>query len=237
MAGGLRAVLRQGSGLVAELLAPRRCALCGAFGPFVCGRCTASLPVDGRARCPWCMDPLAGNGTCHQCRGLAAPPLAAVTAAYRFDGGAQRLVYALKYGRRHAIGAAMGTPMIAAVRTLPAPVDVIVPVALHPRRERARGFNQAERLARPLGEALALPVEPRLLARVRHTAQQVRQPDRAARHANMDGAFDARAGVRGRCVLLVDDVTTTGATLRACAAALHEAGATSVQAVTFAAEG
>jgi ComF family protein len=107
--------------------------------------------------------------------------------------------------------------------------DVIVPVPLHPLKRRQRQFNQAERLARGLGRALALPVNGRVVRRVQFTETQTRL-SRPQRASNVSDAFAPRAGVElhGQRVILVDDVMTTGATTSACARALRQAGAADV---------
>jgi ComF family protein len=107
--------------------------------------------------------------------------------------------------------------------------DVIVPVPLHPFKQREREFNQAERLARRLGVATGIPVRLDVLSRERHTETQTRLT-RVERERNMTGAFAVRGAVevRGERVVLVDDVLTTGATTNACAEVLMERGAGSV---------
>jgi ComF family protein len=104
--------------------------------------------------------------------------------------------------------------------------DMIVPVPLHPVREREREFNQAERIARHLGKAMNLAVKTNLVRRARFTGTQTLLT-REKRAANMDGAFIPRAGkqLQGEKIILVDDVLTTGATTSACARALREGGA------------
>jgi ComF family protein len=115
------------------------------------------------------------------------------------------------------------------------PVDAIVPVPLHPLRLRERGYNQAERIARPLAKRLALPLLPLLLVRTRPRPEQLLL-SRSERWNSVKGAYAATPGVRAEKlrILLVDDVFTTGATLDACARALFAAGAASVYALTVA---
>jgi len=118
-------------------------------------------------------------------------------------------------------------------RALALPVDVLVPVPLHPARERRRGHNQARLLAAEMAPRLGLPMVEGL-ARLRNTPAQVGL-SRAQRLVNVRGAFCATdAAVTDKCVLLIDDVCTTGATLGACADALRRAGARSVWALTLA---
>jgi competence protein ComFC len=107
--------------------------------------------------------------------------------------------------------------------------DLIVPVPLHPLKEREREFNQAEHLARHLGRALDIPVNTRLVRRARFTGTQTLLT-RSERTANVDGAFVPRAGKQldGEKVILVDDVLTTGATTSACARVLRKCGASDV---------
>jgi ComF family protein len=112
---------------------------------------------------------------------------------------------------------------------------VLVPVPLHPRRLRERGFNQSELLAQALGRRSGLVVAPEALVRRKETPPQTGLTA-AARRSNVSGAFTVRrrSRVAGRVVVLVDDVVTTGATARACAAALRAAGTTEVRLVTAA---
>jgi ComF family protein len=108
-------------------------------------------------------------------------------------------------------------------------IDLVVPVPLHPSRLAERGFNQAALLARPIARALGIPLLARGLDRTRDTPRQATL-DRVLRLENVAAAFVARAPekVSARRILLVDDVRTTGATLRACAVALQKAGASCV---------
>ena len=128
----------------------------------------------------------------------------------------------------------MGELMAEYLAQNPLPVDLLVPVPLHRRRRRERGFNQAELLCRVIGEHSGIEIDRRSLRRSRNTPHQIRVSDRTQRAANVYRAFACDGDLEGRRVLLVDDVFTSGATLRACAASLRTAGGASVWALTFA---
>jgi ComF family protein len=169
---------------------------------------------------------------CSNCREAPGRSVDRARAVGAYDGSLRAIVHALKYeGRR-----SLARPLAALMRTRGADVldgaDWLVPVPLHPSRRRARGFNQAVDLARHLG----LPVC-HALARIRKTRTQTELPA-AARHQNVNGAFSLAPCARGhlpeRVIVLVDDVSTTGATLEACGLVLKEAGAKEVRALTAA---
>lgn len=106
--------------------------------------------------------------------------------------------------------------------------QVLVPVPLHSRRLRSRGYNQSHLLAKEVGKLLDIPVRQDLVKRAKDSPPQVEARSREQRRANVSGSFGATAEAEGLSILLVDDVATTGSTLSACAAALKEAGAASV---------
>ena len=158
-------------------------------------------------------------------------------AAYRSRGLVRQLVHQFKYAKQRYLR----HPLAGWLReTLHDPrlrgrhFDLIVPVPLHPARERERGFNQAELLADLLAGSTHLPMRD-VLERIRHTTTQTAY-DRAERMENLHGAFRLRKNrdVRGLHVLLIDDVLTTGSTLSECARVLRKAGAVSVHAATAA---
>lgn len=164
--------------------------------------------------------------------------LGAAVGAY--DGRLRDVIHALKYDRRRTIGPRLGALMREAGRPVLADADAVVPVPLHRRRERQRGFNQADLLARALG----LPVH-RVLRRVAFTTPQVDLPA-SERRRNVHDAFalarpswlpvpaSRLPSPLGLILVLVDDVSTTGATLEACARVLKGAGAQEVRALTAA---
>ena len=192
-------------------------------------------PVAG-AICRCCGRALTGEGAtalCRDCR-AAPPPLVQMRAPLRYAEPTSRLIHRLKYEGQFALARPLAGALIAGWPAWrPAP-DLIVPIPLHPRRRRRRGYNQSELLARPLAEAVGVACSATALRRTRHTAPQVGLGPEA-RAANVQGAFDAAAEeVAGRTILLIDDVLTTGATMTAAAAALLAVGAASVSAYCLA---
>jgi ComF family protein len=173
---------------------------------------------------------------CGRCRrGLS--PFAAGASLGPFEGALRILVHELKYRGRRRVAARLAGLLLEESdirRVLGAGAD-IVPVPLHPKRRRQRGFNQAELLAAALARGSGLALSPGVLVRRKDTSPQAGLSS-AARRRNVAGAFAVRhrSRVMGRTLVLVDDVTTTGATASACARALKDAGAAEVRLVTVA---
>lgn len=147
-----------------------------------------------------------------------------------YEGALRSVVHALKYQERRSVATRLGLLMRASGVDVLADADGVVPIPLHPRRQWERGFNQAAELAAHLGVPIV-----HALRRTRATPSQVSLPAEERRE-NVRGAFaPARhAPVRGLRLVLVDDVSTTGATLEACAEVLREAGAAEIRALTAA---
>jgi ComF family protein len=227
-------------GLLAVLLAPC-CAACrrpleSPTGGPVCPPCwSAVLPITPPI-CDSCGDPLPSwrvtsveLSRCPRCRrGGRAVDRGRAFGVY--DGRLRDILHAFKYERRRSLATRLGRLMADAGRDLLEGSSLVVPVPLHRRRERSRGFNQARDLAVRLGPPVA-----DVLQRTRATPSQTDLPA-ARRHANVRDAFvvGPRSCIEGAVVVLVDDVSTTGATLEACARALKEAGAREVRALTAA---
>lgn len=236
----LRAV---GTGLV-ELLWPPRATCLGCEEPLelpysgdldehlpsvpeglaICPTCWAALTDPGRVpRCPNCTRPIPKPGAlCHDCEHQF--PFGPVWSLGLLTGPLREVIHHFKYNGREWVGGPLGRHLGARIPPL---YDAVLPLPLHPARERERGFNQAALLAQGVGEALDRPVLASLLKRVRRTARQA-DLDRAKRLANLAGAFTApvqHPDLAGRSLLLVDDVLTTGATTTAATQALLAAGA------------
>ncbi len=155
-------------------------------------------------------------------------------AVFEYGGPVADAIQRFKYGGRSELGAALGSLMAARVDKYGGRVDAVVPVPLHWRRRRSRGYDQAALLAKPVANSLGVPLLLRGLRRVRNTPCQVDLPHRA-RQENIAGAFAAwRLRGLGR-VLLIDDVRTTGATLRAASEALRAGAVQEVHTLVLAA--
>jgi len=164
------------------------------------------------------------------------PRFARAFAAFQYADPLRECVHAVKFASNARLARALGYRLadVAARHVDCARCDVVVPVPLHPRRHRDRGFNQAALLARAVGDALGLPLREQALRRTKATRAQSQLEPRD-RRANVTDAFACREdNVRGGRVLLVDDVLTTGATADACTTALLAAGAANVDVLVLA---
>jgi ComF family protein len=208
---------------------PQACVLCaGASGDaMLCDACAAALPRCERA-CPRCALATQDGSACGRCLS-APPPFDATCAALRYDFPADRLVRAFKYGGRLALAEPLARTLVDAVLGRGAPLpDCICAVPLAPLRQRHRGFNQAQEIARRVATQLRLPLRAALV-RTRETPAQAGLSLRErARHVR--DAFRVTEPLEGLAVAIVDDVMTSGATLAAAARAARAAGAVRVEA-------
>jgi competence protein ComFC len=226
-----------------SLFYPPLCVVCSSNvdeREYLCESCRSRAPRITSPFCAKCSEPFSGAITqtfsCANCEHRTLHFDSAV-AAYRSRGLVRKLVHEFKYGHqrhlRHPLAAWLGETM-GDSRLRGRRFDLIVPVPLHPARERERGFNQATLLAELLARQVAVPLRA-VLERVRYTTTQTAH-DRAERMENLRDAFRLRKkmNVRELRVLLIDDVLTTGSTLSECARVLKESGAISVHAATAA---
>lgn len=232
----LRARLKAVETLLLDLVFPRLCFGCGAEGHLLCPSCSGRLNFLVPA-CPVCSR---RNFT-----GILCPPCARRTGLRRFlapfsyaNPIVRELIHGYKYEGVRALDTLLAQEIAAFMASYglrPKRSGLLVPIPLHRTRERERGFNQAQLLARDLARRWGLVVaEP--LSRRRWTEPQIEMDTFDQRRANMAGAFRVAGAdaVRGRIIILIDDVSTSGATLSEAAKTLREAGARSVWAIAVA---
>ncbi|EGJ08696.1 ComF family protein [Rubrivivax benzoatilyticus] len=210
---------------------PGQCEVCrSATRAALCADCVARFAAP-RPRCRRCALPLAAGDLCGECR-QHPPPFEHTACAADYGFPWDGLVAALKFHGRVELAAALAPLVANAAAALPVP-EVVVPVPLSARRLAERGYNQAWEIARRAARQRGVPARTDLLERLIDTPPQA-ELGRAERLANLRAAFhvppSARAVLAGRRIALVDDVATTGTTLREAAAALRQAGAAAVDA-------
>ena len=234
---GDRSGLRRLADGLLDAAFPSRCVGCNTEGPPLCGTCQPALDV--RRAAP--------AGVPIGLPGTVPAPLLQLEWCAPFRGIVRDALHRLKYAGEQRLADPMGAAIARRWSLVGVGADLVTHVPVHADRARARGYDQAELIARSAARHLGLPFAP-LLERRRATIAQV-DLDRVDRAANVQGAFGVRSDAAarvgdadpgwpldGRWILLIDDVTTTGATLAACAEALEAAGATAVSAITVARE-
>lgn len=234
-----RRVLRR----LADFLIPPQCLTCGLAldePAAVCPDCWRQLRLIETPCCDVLGTPFAydqGEATVSPAALAAPPPWDRARAAVAYGEVAKNLIHALKYRDRHEAGLVMSRLMTRAGAPLLPDTDALLPVPLHRLRLWTRRYNQSALLAQRIAALSSVAYRPELLIRSRATRRQVGL-DHDRRRKNVQGAFRvpeaAKGEVRGRRILLIDDVMTTGATAGACAKALKRAGAARVDVLVFA---
>jgi len=218
-----------------DILFPARCIGCGRSGVTLCPDCLDTIEYVPSSICNRCgrsiRDP--SRGFCRSCAGVTPSLTGGFAVAYA-SGVMRDAIHQLKYSDQSRLADPLAAFLIRWWEMNPLPTDLVIPVPLHPQREKERGYNQAELLSRRLSAAFGLPHETKSLSRTRYTQPQVGL-GAIERQKNVAGAFRCIDGmVAGRSILLIDDVTTTGATLEAAALALKGAGVREVWGLTVA---
>jgi competence protein ComFC len=210
-----------------DWLYPPDCGGCGKPGSRWCDDCSSSVQELKSPICPICGNPNLNKQPCVRC--VASRPIYTALRSYaEFRGNIREAIHRLKYQRDIGLGEILARPMISSLQKLNWSLDIITSVPLGLVRFEERGYNQANLLARPIALSMKLPFSPNLLARTRETRSQVGLTVRE-RNENMANAFQVIGKpVRGKTILVVDDVATSGATMNACAQALLDGGALNV---------
>ncbi len=225
-----------------DLIYPCVCAQCGASSaqrhppgnPFFCHSCWNALPRVTGPCCPVCAIPYPSEEAltyslfhrCGECR-EDAPCFSRVIAPYLYEGGLAKAIHLFKYGGKNVLAGPLSELLFHDLVSLE--IDRVMAIPLHPKKLRSRGFNQSLLLAHRISRHLGRPLLIDALCRIRETPPQVGL-SRKGRKENIKGAFKVAQPhfIQGRRILLVDDVYTTGATLREGAKSLIKAGADEV---------
>lgn len=229
--GGLVGRLQRAAAGLLDAWLPASCIVCDRpRSDRLCDDCEAALPGVRAARCPRCglVLPGPGDATPARCSGCDDDPPAFTATVVLADYAAplDRLVHALKFGRDASLARPLGHALAQrlAFACPDGPPPLVAAIPLSTARLAERGFNQSLEIARALARARRLPLDHRLLVRTRGGAPAATL-HAAERRSALAGAFATRRPLAGRAVIVVDDVMTTGATLRAAAEALRDAGA------------
>jgi ComF family protein len=219
-----------------DLVFPKTCLGCGREGDFLCSSCRRTLAVIAPPLCPKCGRTQINGVVCPSCiSGDSA--IDGIRAPFRFEGLIREAIHQLKYRNLRSLAGPLAVLMVDYFRTHGIPAEILMPVPLHPRRLRERGYNQSSLLAKELGKLTSLPVDESSLVRQKYALPQARTQSVEERRANMAGAFKCRGEtIKDRQILLIDDVATSAATLDACAATLKQVGARSVWGLVLARE-
>ena len=197
-----------------------------------CADCQQRVQILNGIVCDVCGLPQDTDGICDACR-AERPHFHALRAWAVFEDPVRKALHKLKYRRDVGLGDALAAHMVSYVRGLNWNIDTIVPIPLGRQRHRERGYNQVGMIARPLALALNIDFAPKALTRSKETRSQVGL-SKQERQKNVEGAFRAGVRVKGKTVLILDDVSTTGSTLSSGAEALFSSGAKDVYALTVA---
>jgi len=211
---------------------PPSCAGCGKFGSRWCVDCQANVKILEGIICNICGLPQDNAGVCDTCR-TDRPHFRELRGWAVFEDPLRSALHKLKYRRDISLGESLAAQMMSFVQTLNWNIDMIIPIPLGKNRQRERGYNQVGMIAKPVALALDVRYESDGLIREKETRSQVGLT-RQERKENVNKAFTAHARVKGRTVLVMDDVSTTGSTLSSSAESLYASGAKDVYALTVA---
>jgi ComF family protein len=222
--------------LTVDFFFPARCVGCGRWGNFLCKSCSETSLRIIPPICIKCGRPELNGKLCPTCWDWNNK-IDGIRSVFRFDGAIQQAIYEFKYHHLKAIAVDIAEILAAYLKEYPLIGNVLVPVPLHNNRLRQRGYNQSVLITKRLNKVINLPYVIDSLIRIKDSLPQARTSSLEIRRKNVSNAFtciDNR--LRNKQVILIDDVSTSGATLEACAVAIKKAGALSVWGLTIAKE-
>jgi len=210
-----------------DMLFPVHCAGCQKIGQVLCPACIEQIQHLPSPICDFCGTPLSTYGLCKNCQ-YHRPKLSGQRAVSLYQEPLRGCIHSLKYDGNIRLAVPLGLLLAQAFRRYGLQADLLIPVPLHSERQQQRGFNHASLLAEVCSTNVGIPMYDNILIRHRATVAQVDLHPRE-RYQNVAGAFvcssSAKSVLNGRRILIIDDVSTTSATLEACATPLFEAGA------------
>jgi ComF family protein len=218
---------------VLNFVFPTHCVECNTTGSFICNDCLKKLHHIQSPYCHKCGLPFSSSKFVHDCY-CSIQGIDGIRSLYLYEGSIRRAIYAFKYGNLRAISHYFARMLFENIGNIPITGEVLVPVPLHNKRLRQRGYNQAALLSKELGKLTGIAVNERTLYKIVDTKSQT-QFNFLERRENTREAFACRdQRLTGKRVILIDDVCTTGATLSACAETLKKNGTYSVWGLTIA---
>ncbi len=222
--------------LILDLVFPKRCVSCGKIGQYFCQNCKSKIRFVENQICPVCQKPTITGATHFRC--WTKYSLDGLISAVYYTGPTRTAIHKLKYRWVFSIAEDLVnliTSKINFKNLFPKEKFALIPIPLHPKREAERGFNQAEKLAKILAQKLDWQINTAILKRIKNTKPQTELPAKN-RRKNVIGAFKVTrpSGVFGTNFILVDDLATTGSTLKSAGLTLKRAGAVKVWGLTFA---
>ena len=220
---------------IIDAVYPPFCCNCGIIGFEICPQCFGEIQIlPLKNVCSICGNLLTRSGHCSSAGNHSNHLFHQARSWGNYQGSLQKALRKIKYQRGFGLIKYFAKPVADRIKQWGADIDLIIPVALGPKRQIERGYNQSECIVQPIAILLNKPVIPSALSRTRETQSQVGL-DIKQRIENVHEAFSARSEIcKGKNILLFDDITTTFSTLNACTAALLSAGAKSVACFTIA---
>ncbi len=221
--------------VIIDLIIPSHCASCGELGYRLCPKCTALIKPISPPICEHCGEPLSNFATRsqHHCEDMLTA-VKFIRSYCVYKPPLSIAIHKFKYQRDIGMAEILSQYLLKLYNSIDYDADIIIPVPLNQDRLRDRGYNQAKLLAKPISFGIEKPMISKALVRKRNTRPQVGLT-REERLLNVIDAFHAESHyVKGKNVLLIDDVTTTGSTLQACAQELKKVGANAIVGLTLA---